>query len=159
PATWMKDPLLSVTQPVSAGLPAGTSAVVPSGTNGCPVASCTLYQPGIWDHIQVKNDFALFAPGLYYINGNQGFSMDSNSNAIMAVGIAGAGDFSNGGMMVFLTGNAAISITANAGKNPPGISLVGSAPGGAYKNILFFEDRTAAANSHELSGGGSMTLT
>ncbi len=84
--------------------------------------------------------------------------MDSNSNAIMAAGIAGAGDFANGGMMVFLTGNASVSITANAGKNPPGISLLGSDPGGAYKNILFFEDRTAAANSHELSGGGSLTL-
>jgi hypothetical protein len=165
PASPLADPLLGVTQPSSTGLSAGTKSIVTSGTNGCPIASCTLYTPGIYGSIDVKNDFALFEPGLYYVNCSSGcsgqstgFAMESNSGAKIATGFTGTGDFANNGLMVFLTGGAALNIMANAGTNG-GITLVGSDPGGTYKSILFFADRAMAAASHTLGGGGSMSLT
>jgi putative Flp pilus-assembly TadE/G-like protein len=181
PVTKQPDPLKDIAQPTTPGT-AGTSTTIDKtcGTPGNPACTpscnrcgcltgnaCTLYTPGTYSSILVKGNgsvtnpdpagFALFAPGLYYINGSGGFAMDSNSGAAMATGLSGTGDYSNGGMMVFFTGSATLNIKSNAGTNG-GINLTGSDPNGTYKNILFFEDHGATALSHTLSGGGNMTL-
>ena len=46
---------------------------------------------------------------------------------------------------------------------PGAWSLIGSPPGSSYEGILFFEDRTAAANTgtsgaHSLGGGGALSI-
>jgi len=166
PASPINDPLATVAAPSqpAAGL---TQLILSSSATryGCPpLMGCTLYGPGYYaSGIKVKNDFALFTPGLYYL-GSNGFSMDSNSNAIMATGTATPypTGFSNGGMLIYNTGNHSgdtININSNAGKNAPGIVLVGSDPTSAYKGMLFFEDRTMPALSHSLQGGATMSLT
>jgi hypothetical protein len=156
-----------VSQPTSAGLAAHTTLAIAKADPvryGCPAGiTCTIYSPGTYaTGVLVKNDFALFAPGLYYIT-QGGFTFDTNSAAAMTTGSpwpVPAG-FSNQGMLVLNSGNAAgdvISFSGNAGSKG-GITLKGADPGLPYESILFFQDRTSVAHTHTLQGGGSITLT
>ena len=177
PASPIPDPLYwgsstppLVSQPTTTGLttnPATLTIKVGDAVRyGCPAGiSCTLYSPGLYTTgIKVKNDFALFKPGIYYISGG-GLTFDSGSGAAMAtsVGPPSYSGFSGGGMLVFNSGNNAsndvISFAADAGKNG-GITLTGADQGLPYENILFFEDRTTTmAHTHTLQGGGAVSLT
>lgn len=81
------------------------------------------------------------------------------------------GTVANGGMLVYMTGPSSASGDQvgqiNVGANGS-VSLIGSpicptapcpaSPITDYKNILFFVDRNAAAQSHSLDGGGGLTL-
>ncbi len=81
------------------------------------------------------------------------------------------GTATNGGMLVYMTGPTSASGNQagviNVGANGS-VTLIGSAscaspPCGAspvtsYKGILFFVDRSAAANAHSLGGGGALTI-
>jgi Flp pilus assembly protein TadG len=145
--------------------PAVAPASVPAGVNGCPAAwaPCTLFQPGLYtSQLQVKNTFALFAPGLYYISSG-GLSFESNSGAAIATGIAAPTGFTSGpGVLFFVTGNSTgdvFNFSSNAGSKG-GITLVGSDAASQYKNVLFYSDRASTVTKiHTLQGGGTISLT
>jgi putative Flp pilus-assembly TadE/G-like protein len=83
-------------------------------TNGCPDTSgCIEYGPGLYTKtLQVKNNTAIFDPGIYYIQASgTAFSLDSNSTVRPSTA---TGDGS-GGTLFYLSGGAA-SIGANSGK-------------------------------------------
>ena len=56
-------------------------------------------------------------------------------------------------MLFYNTGTGIFDLSANGT-----INLVGSPAASVYNGILFFQDRTSAAASHSLGGGGQMTL-
>jgi hypothetical protein len=164
PASPILDPLKDVTPPTQPITP-GSKTPLANGVNGCPASplkACQLYSPGYWaGGIEVKNETAVFQPGIYYIDGAKGFVGAANSVMLMATAgvpdsITGTGWTAN--MMVYNTGTGQFDVGANGA-----VSLVGSPNNSAYKGILFFEDRTAPANignsnSHKLGGGGAISL-
>jgi len=149
PAAPQRDPYENVPAPAVPGI--GTMSTVTG--SGCPVAHCTLYSPGLYSSgLIVKNDTALFEPGLYYIQGTSGFSNQANGNMLMATGFA-PDPKTGSGMVVYNTGTGTFSIVANSNAH-----LVGSDNNSFYEGILFFEDRNALALTHSLGGGGAIVL-
>ena len=155
PASPILDPYSGVAAPSA---PAAAPAKIPlaNGVSGCPAAPkkpCRLYSPGLYvTGISVKNETAVFKPGLYYISSG-GFGNAANGEMYMATGFA-ADAATGAGMVVYNTGGGTFSTGANADA-----TLVGSDNTSTYKGILFFQDRNAAAATHSLGGGGSITLT
>ncbi len=157
-------PPLVPTPTAPTAAPAPTTGV-PAGVNGCPAAQapCTLYFPGLYtSQLLIKNDFALFAPGLYYISSG-GLSFDSNSGGMIATGIAAPTGFTSGpGVLFFVTGNNTgdiFNFKSNSGSKG-GISFTGSDATSQYKNVLFYSDRTSTVTkTHTLGGNGTISLT
>jgi len=148
PSAPQRDPYENLPAPA---VPAAGITTVIIGV-GCPAAQCTLYSPGLYNKIWVKNDTALFKPGLYYINGG-GFINDANGNMLMATGYP-ADPNTGAGMVVYNTGAGTFSLGSNSNAH-----LVGADNTSFYGGILFFEDRNAVALTHNLGGGGSIVLT
>jgi hypothetical protein len=182
PASPIKDPLIDVPEPSVPSPPGSPNPEnVTGGTGGCPLPStgvCKLYKPGVYPTgISIKNEFALFQPGLYYLSGG-GFHIEANGEAHMAPCTDPAEPTYGCGMVVYNAGtNAAkdiFEITANAGKQPgmpngypytfpdgtacTGNCLLGSQDTGIYKGILFFQKRATGARQHSLQGGGGLVL-
>jgi len=149
PASPQRDPYENLPEPAIPSVLGNTSLT--SGF-GCPVLQCTLYSPGLYSTIMIKNDTALFKPGLYYISGG-GFGDQANGNMRMATGFPPDAN-TGAGMVVYNTGGGIFDIGANANAN-----LVGADNNSFYQGILFFQDRNGAARTHNLGGGGSITLT
>lgn len=166
PDSWMQDPLAGVNPPNPASLPtAPAPTALANGTSGCPASPgkpCYLYSPGIYPTgIDGKNQTPVMKPGIYYIQ-SKGMSCSANCDMYMATGFTDGstgtntgwdGTATGGGIMVYNTGGGNFDLGANGT-----INLIGSPSGSAYKGILFFQDRTAAAAVHNLGGGGAMTL-
>lgn len=160
------DPLSSVNPP---SIPAAAPAPTPlgNGVSGCPAAPakpCYLYSPGLWTtDIDVKNRTAVFAPGIYYMNGTN-FSNDSNGLMLMATGLSDGPSGTNtgwtGNMLVYMTGPGSPAATgAITAVSNSSATLVGSPGASGYKGILFFVDRNAKSQTHTLDGGGGLSLT
>jgi len=149
------DPYAAIPAPaVPADAPPKTS--LPKGQSGCPLnfkKVCNLYSPGRYSSgISVKNETAVFKPGVYYMQGG-GFGNAANGDMVMAIGFPN--DPATGaGMMVYNTGQGVLSISANATA-----TLTGSDSNSSYKGLFFFQDRTAATQTHTLGGGGDISLT
>jgi hypothetical protein len=155
PASPILDPLASVSAPSKP--PAAPAPVaLANGVSGCPASppkACNLYSPGWYNAgIDIQNETAVFKPGVYY-NTTHGFSNHANGLMVMATGFP-ADPLTGSGMLVYNTG---AGTTFNVGANSSA-SLVGSDSGTAFKGILFFQDRSSAAASHSLGGGGNLTL-
>ncbi|HEY1949972.1 MAG TPA: pilus assembly protein TadG-related protein [Bryobacteraceae bacterium] len=175
PASPIADPLINVVAPSKPAVNGASVSYTTTATeqaHGCP-AACTVYSPGYWQNgIQVKNDFAVFRPGIYWID-SKGFVLDANSTARMATQAPDNTDptgITNWtlGMLIYNNGNGILSIASNSGKsastnfNCPngGNCLVGSPQNSSYDGILFFQNRaTATSLSHSFSGGGGLSLT
>jgi hypothetical protein len=187
PASPIADPLKDVGAPPLPTSNGPTFSIGAAATvrYGCPGGqTCTLYGPGLYSGgIDIKNDWALFWPGVYYITGS-GFNMDSNSAANMADMSLGppvttppfpssvpAGFTEQKGMLVYNTGNGGSDIfnfNANAGSKGPVIlkGADGSDTSHAYQGILFFEDRNittahtghGSSKAHTIQGGGTISL-
>jgi hypothetical protein len=173
PSSPIQDPLASLTAPAPPSNHAPNTTVL-NGVDGCPAASCTLYHPGNYPSgINVKNETAIFLPGLYYMS-RGGFANAANGDMHMATGLAVLNDpvtgWSAGHMMVYNTGNSTgdiFDVGANSGANLAG-SPLGSCPAcnpgyWDYKGVLFFQDRSSTishtgSKSHQLGGGGNITL-
>ncbi|HUS06577.1 MAG TPA: pilus assembly protein TadG-related protein [Bryobacteraceae bacterium] len=162
PASVIVDPLANVPAP-SAPSTIGVKVPLADGVSGCPSPSpkaCYLYSPGLYTGgILVKNETAVFKPGLYYMDGG-GFKNESNGLMLMGTGFAS--DPSTGaGMVVYNTGVGTFDVGSNADA-----SLVGSDVTSIYKGILFFNDRNGPANTgigggadeHKFGGGGASTF-
>jgi hypothetical protein len=125
--------------------------------------------PGIcwatWLHA-LKNTTAFVEPGIYYVQ-TGGFTCAANCNIAMAspavadviTGTGWDGTAAGGGILVYNSGTGQINLGSNGSTN-----LIGSPASSTYENILFFEDRSAAANTtpnhnpHSLGGGGALQL-
>jgi hypothetical protein len=167
PSSPIKDPLANVSPPPVPGT-IGSHAALGNGASGCPASpkkGCQLYTPGLYaGGIDGKNSTPVFEPGIYYIQGG-GIDCSANCDMFMATGTGADGAsgtntgwtgnvlFYNTGSTAQPTNSGSINLSANGTVN-----LVGSPSGSAYKGILFFEDRAAAAQTHALGGGGAMTL-
>ena len=170
PASPVLDPLANVSPPPAAGPIDPAPVSLGNGVSGCPASPakpCFLYSPGQYTStLQVKNITAVFKPGIYFMNGA---SLDDNANGtmLMATGFTdpatptGTGTGWSGNIMFYFTGPGspaaagAFGVSANAGS---GI-LVGSPAGSAYKGILVFANRNAAAQTYTFDGGGGLHLT
>jgi hypothetical protein len=176
-ASPIEDPLKDVPAPPVPGT-AGTQTPFAATTskNGqlCPASAapqgCTLLTPGNYaTGISLTTTTAFMEPGIYYIQ-TGGFTCGAGCNLAMAspavadvtTGTGWDGTVAGGGILVYNSGTGQINVTSNGSVN-----LVGSPASSIYKNILFFEDHTAAANTsaqkpknpHALGGGGTMTLS
>jgi hypothetical protein len=183
PASPIDDPLANVNPPTKPStsrtgpylhLAAGVSGTVPttyvsSGTVSCPSANspggCDFFLPGDYPSgisaSGSNNYISYFFPGIYYMDSN-GFVGGSHGNMNMYPG-ANADTSANGtggGMLVYNTGTGLFIVGSNGSAN-----LVGSDATSVYRGILFFEDRSAPANTtkntqaHILGGNSSMSLT
>jgi Flp pilus assembly protein TadG len=148
PSAPQRDPFENI--PAPAVPPVGTKITVSGSV--CPVAYCTLYSPGSYSGIDVKNETALFMPGLYYIS-TGGFVNEANGNMLMAAGYPSDPE-TGSGMVVYNTGSGIFDLGSNSNAH-----LVGSDNTSFYEGILFFQDRDAAAQTHNLGGGGAIVLT
>lgn len=181
PASPVPDPLAAVNPPSKTGLTVDPpTAPLANGVSGCPVLAtkpCVLYSPGVYSttNIDVKNQTAVFKPGIYYIESNQGFQNSANGDAYMATGFAP--DAATGpGMLIYDTNTAldsnnnaktgGFSIGANgtanlAGSGCSAVTKLCDATN-YYQGVLAFEDRNAIAHvsskSHNFGGGGAMAL-
>jgi hypothetical protein len=179
PASRIQDPLKDVPDPPIPADDAPLPISIPGQTGGCPLpvgGSCVLYAPGKYPSgIEIKNELALFLPGLYYITSG-GFQITANGQAHMAPCLVGVDPDFGCGMLVYNTGTNAAKdvffISANAGQTsgvsypyvfPGGVTctgncLLGSTDDGRYKGILFFQSRGLSYRLHDLHGGGGLTL-
>ncbi|MGA7928491.1 MAG: hypothetical protein WCA20_21170, partial [Candidatus Sulfotelmatobacter sp.] len=100
----------------AANIQAG-NCTVPTGYDGCPAAAggtCTLYTWGAYPGgIGVKNDFAIFDPGLYYVTG--GFALAANSNVYPGTGATSSAGDGSGGTVFYFVGSSSVSVAANSG--------------------------------------------
>jgi hypothetical protein len=144
--------------------------------DGCPLPAgqkCKLYSPGTYSSgILIKNEMALFSPGLYYITDN-GFSIEANGIAHMAPCV------SDCGVIIYNKPNDpddVINFAANAGQlqgvaysqtiiveGEPflctGNCFQGPDVNGQYKNVVFMNARTTTfSQEHTFQGGGGLTL-
>lgn len=170
--------------PVPPGAPITAPHPVPGGgvgaANGCqrPIGlNCTMYYPGEYNGLTIKNDMALFQPGLYYMAGG-GFHIDANGIAHMAPCVTPATGFGCGMMVYNDPGNANDDITfaSNAGKlQGVSYSQVLTAAGttvictgncfqgppeiAPYYGVVFMNDRsTLWEMEHNFQGGGGLTI-
>ena len=157
PASIIYDPLANVPPPARPTTVNPTPTLITDTSYGCPQANqCHLYSPGTYTNgIDVKNDIAIFKPGLYYMDNGKGFQTDSNGSAKMCTTCAPDSSI-NGtepGMVIFNKGGGTFSVGSNGNTD-----LVGSDSASAYRGILFFQDRFAPTASHTLGGNGSLSL-
>ena len=156
PASPVLDPYAAIAAPAQPP-PAPAKTSLANGVSGCPAApkkGCNLYSPGLYSSgISVKNETAVFQPGLYYLTGSGGFGNAANGDMVMATGFPN--DPATGsGMMVFNTGTGTLGMGANASA-----VLRGSDNTSTYQGLLFFQDRTGPAQTHSMGGGGDLILT
>jgi hypothetical protein len=111
--------------------------------------------------LQIKNEQAVFKPGVYWMDDtgpkNYGFQGAANSTMMMCSDCGTSADTGNDGMLVYIHRNGTFQVGSNGSA-----TLKGSDPSSSYKAILFFEDRNAPANTgsggHTLGGGGALSL-
>ena len=181
PASPVQDPFANVSPPP---VPSAAPAPIPgikstsSPNYGCQ-STCTLYSPGLYASLQPGNNTVIFKPGVYFVQGSSGVNFKQTvgggvNDSAMCVGCIP--DPNTGtGMLIYNTGPAG----STAGSNPSGSFKIGTnasialqgptltttnnlgqvVPAGPYYGILFWEDRTANANSHTLGqGNGCFSL-
>jgi hypothetical protein len=178
-ASPIKDPLAGVAAPP---IPTafGTKPHVVAGVGLCPLSSaphgCTILTPGLFPAgISLTGTTALMQPGIYYMQGSGGFSCTAgcdlgmvpaasataDTSSTTGTGTGWDGTVAGGGVLIYNSGTGQINIGASGN-----VDLIGSPISSPYKNILFFEDHSAAANTsqqhpknpHSMGGGGTMTL-
>jgi hypothetical protein len=94
-------------------------------------------QPGTYSSITIgKNSTADFAPGIYYINGSGGLSVDGTSTMCSSTNAdcTGMPGSANSGVMFFFTGTASVNVTGT-----PTIQLNGLSSG-TYAGMLMYQD-------------------
>src|SRR6185437_4023625 len=115
PSAPIADPFAQIPAPLQpSGSQPSTGVKVPGGTNGCPEtppSTCQEFSAGNYPGgIAVKNNTAIFDPGVYYVS--NGMSFDANSCVRPSTA---AGDGSGGTVFYFADGNS-LSVIANTGK-------------------------------------------
>jgi hypothetical protein len=179
PASPVLDPLAGVAAPsVPTTVNPPTKSI--SGTDGC-LATCTEYSPGLYNTssgLDFTKQNVIFKPGIYYVQSTGGVTFKQTTggganNSGMCVGCA-VDPSTGSGMLIYDSGPAGSTVN----NNPTGgftfdtktsIALTGSLKGpivnlvpsavAPYYGILFWEDRTANAQSHVIGqGNGCFTV-
>jgi Flp pilus assembly protein TadG len=159
PSSPIRDPLATVPPPaVPAAAPA--PAALANGVSGCPAApskACKLYSPGLYaTGIDVKNETAVFKPGVYYMQ-TKGFQSTAHGDLYMSTGFADD-PVTAQGMLVYITGNNATQDILSVGANGS-VFLTGTPAASIYKGILFFSAHNSTVlKQHSLGGNGAMSL-
>jgi hypothetical protein len=149
---------------------APAKVTIHSPTDGCTAANCSEWSPGLYTSGIDFDANNVFKPGVYYIQSTKGLTMKHVDSAVMCSTCAA--DANTGkGMLVYDTGPAGSSLGNNKSggfnisTNVTGVTLVGAgvtvttppatpvAPAAPYYGILFFEDRTADAQTHTFGQG------
>ena len=132
PSAPIADPFAQIPAPaIPTNGPLANSGVAKGfNVDGCPdPGGCQEFTPGYYPNgINVKNNTAIFQPGIYYVL--TGFSMDANSCAYPSTAV---GDGS-GGTTFYFADTSSFTAAANAGKkcpNFPSATGSGSIPFGA----------------------------
>jgi hypothetical protein len=116
-------PLIGTQTHIDWGMSDGTPAVT------CPASTkphgCTLLTPGLFPSgIPLTNTYAMFRPGIYYLQGSNGFTCTAGCDAVMVSGTADGtcstcsgtgwdGTETNGGMLVYNTGTGQFNVGSN----------------------------------------------
>ena len=116
PAPAISDPFASLPVPAKPATNGTITPNVPAGTKGCPAGTsggCTEYSAGYYPSgIKVKNDTAIFDPGLYYIDGTtNGLTLDANS-CVRPSTLAGDG---SGGTVFYFNTAKTVTVVADSG--------------------------------------------
>ncbi|MHB1022692.1 MAG: pilus assembly protein TadG-related protein [Acidobacteriaceae bacterium] len=191
PSSPVSDPFAQLpAPPVPSIIPPAGGVAVTYPNLGCPDTSgCTLYRPGYYPAtLQVKNQTALFDPGIYYLAG--GLTLAANSTVRPST-TTGNGD----GIMFYFAGSSSVSVSSNSGKNTsldPFLTSRVQCPGGApvtirdasgnvvnqlngnillgicsgtygdplgqNRGMLFFQDRAGSSANPNWGGGGQFLL-
>ena len=188
PAAVLADPLLNIAAPTTTGLSnRDISCSEAKGLSSCPdgqgfgvtcpatdafgasVSSCTVLRPGLYTSAgdtlpNIKNQFVIFTPGIYYIQSG-GLSFAANSSAqSQTLPPAGPGAYptcthpdpkTGCGILLYLSATGG---TLSAGANAGDIALLGSDPTMSFQKILIFVDHGAPAQNHTFGGGGSWNV-
>jgi hypothetical protein len=187
-ASPIQDPLAGVPAPPVPAFTPGPPATPAAGVGLCPASAgphgCTILTPGLYAAgITLTNTTALMQPGIYYMQGSGGFTCKSNCNLGMVpagdpllvvdtssttgTGTGWNGTVAGGGVLIYNSGTGQIDIGSNGNVDLIGSPVIPNSPTATdYKNILFFEDHTAAANTsnqhpknpHKMGGGGNLSL-
>lgn len=123
------DPFANYGAPGQAGLPSGpqvptaNGTVTPAapGTNGCPsnapLPGCIEYGPGVYTAgIDVKNQIAIFDPGLYEMEGS---GLVEGPGSCMLPSTNDSAGTGWGGTTFYFVGSATLNITSNGGTACP----------------------------------------
>ena len=181
PASPVLDPLANLTPPSTAGLTTNPlSPTINSPKDGC-LTTCTEYSPGLYTGgLNFKGQNVIFKPGIYYVQSTGGVVFKNttgggtNNNA-MCVGCA-VDPNTGSGMLIYDTGPAGSTVNNNPSggfqvQTNTSVALTGALTGpvdpttlqvtaaAPYYGILFWEDRTADANTHVIGqGNGCFSL-
>jgi len=115
------------------------------GTGSPDAGGCTYYVGGYYSNgIQVKNETAIFDPGVYYLDGNRGLSLDANSIVRPSTAV---GDGSGGTTFYFAT-SASVSTAANSGGTTTDAfdTSLATCPGGLAPNAAIGLPATLQGN-------------
>jgi Flp pilus assembly protein TadG len=181
------DPLADVpapTLPTSPPPDFEKTTSISKGTDGCTVTGgCTEYWPGRWSRLVPGNHNVIFRPGLYYVQGGgvdlkQTVGGGVNFNA-MCTNVTCTDPDTGTGMVIYDTVPAGTApYPGNTNRPTKGFNIGTMAqltlqgptntvknnrnedvPGPPYYGVLFWEDRTANANSHTIGqGNGCFSL-
>jgi hypothetical protein len=148
----------------------GTTTTITNGTDGCTLATCKEYSPGLYVggiNESSNNTMEVFRPGLYYIQGG-GFKLKNTTAITCPAGSCGSDADTGTGMVIYNTGPAGNPTNAGVFNIDTGVTakLRGAgisatphvAPAGPYYGLLFFQNRASVAhitnnNSHTFGQG------
>lgn len=170
----INDPF-ALTPPPNKPATIGTSVPAPAGQAGCPAGggACTLYTPGYYANgiPTVKNMTAIFAPGIYYLDGNNGMTLDANGIVLPCSNPCkiGAVPFGNGsgGTMFYFNGPSTLTVHSNpsgsfVGQQTSDGTYIGRPDGkggsGTVPGLVFFQNRNFYYAQPNTGGGGIFTI-
>jgi hypothetical protein len=128
------DPFASMTPPSQ---PSASSSCPATGACNVTTSGIQALQPGTYSSITVgSNSTANFAPGIYYIDGANGLTVNGGSTICnsTSANCSGAPPPANSGVMFYFTGNATVNMTGN-----PVVNLTGLTSG-TYAGMLMYQD-------------------
>jgi hypothetical protein len=143
------DPYASLKPPSQ---PTASSSCPSSGACNVTTSGIQALQPGTYSSITVgSNSTANFAPGIYYINGAGGLTLNGNSTMCNSTNAncSGMPGSANTGVMFYFTGTATVNMTGT-----PVVHLTGLTSG-TYQGILMYQDPADTNTTGPSLGGNS----
>lgn len=117
--------------------PGASSSCPATGACNVTTSGVQALQPGTYSSITVgSSSTANFAPGIYYIDGANGLTVNGGSTICnsTSANCSGAPPPANSGVMFYFTGNATVNMVGN-----PVVNLTGLTSG-TYAGMLMYQD-------------------
>jgi Flp pilus assembly protein TadG len=150
PASPIQDPFAKVNPPNPPAAAPAPTTITTNGKDGCIAQPCTLYSPGLYTQLDLTGKNVLFKPGVYYIQGTQGFTAKqttgggtNNSSQCISATDCPADPNTGNGILIYDTG--------------PSGSTFGNDPVGGFNlttsnNILFQGPTITVTNAFGVNG-------